>query len=117
MVATARAVRVDIARRYAALLQVFSRRAVGLDRPRRRNMVSCYAIAQLRQHPCACDLFHRRRTRRHIVKVWSALYVSGVIVPDVGFAFGDGEPFPFLVALKNGLVIRGEHSGINGMAY
>src|SRR6185503_3578683 len=116
MVAATRTVRVKVSRWHAVFLQVLSCGAVGLDGACGRNVVSGHAVAQLRQYTRTFDFFYWSRTRRHIVKIRSAFDVSGIIVPDIGFTFGDSQPFPFLVAIKNRLIIGGEHARVDGLA-
>ena len=105
MVAAARTIRIEVTWRHAVFLQIFSRRTVGLDRSRRRNMIGGYAVAQLRQHARALDLFDWSGPCRHVVEIRCALDVGGVAVPQVGLAFGNRQALPFLVAIENRLVI------------
>jgi hypothetical protein len=60
VIAAPRAIGIEIPRLYAMLDQIFSSRAVLLDRTSRRNVVGGNAVAQYRQHTRALDVLDRR---------------------------------------------------------
>src|SRR5207244_12321879 len=57
------------------------------------------------------------RSRLHIVKIRSALDVSGTRVPVIGLALRHLQAFPLLITSEDSGVIAAEHSGINGLIH
>src|SRR3954469_8329956 len=93
--------------------QVLTRRARLLDGSSRRDMVSSNAVAENREHATAGDVLNGRRTWGNVIKIRSALDVSGIIFPRVCLSRGRGEVLPALVAREDGRVILAEHLRID----
>ena len=111
VVAAARAVGVEVEDVDAVLDQVASRRALHLDRARRRDVVGGDAVAQDRQGAGPADLRDRLGLGRHPDEVRGVLDVGRGVVPLVEVALRHRQRVPVLVALEDLAVLLVEHLG------
>ncbi len=113
MVAAPRAVAVELAAADLVLEQVPSRRAVGLDRARRRNVVGGDRIAEDRQRPRPIDVGQRLGRHRHSGEIGRVLDVGRSGRPAVGLAALDLDRPPALVAAIDVGIAAAEHCGMD----
>ena len=109
MVAAARTVRVEVARRHALLDQIPACRAVGLDRARRRDVVGRHAVAEQSEHARAGDIGQRRRGHRHAFEERRATDVGRVGIPVEAAALRHVQHPPALIAFEHPGVRAPEH--------
>ncbi len=109
VIAAARSVGVEVRRLHAVRDEVLSRRAVRLDGSGRRDVIGGDAVAEIAEHACAGDVFHRRRLLRHVVEVRGIFYVGRVLLPRKGLSLRHLQTAPAFVALENFAVGFLEH--------
>src|SRR5581483_7158096 len=117
VIATTRAVGVEIVRLDSALDQILARRTVLLDRSGRRNVIGGHAVAQPGEHASVANVLHRRGIYWHVVKVGGALDIGRVFPPRVRFPFWNAQLLPVLIALGDVLVVLAEHCRVDGFAH
>ena len=109
MIAATRTVGIKIAHSNIMLLQIPSGRSVRADKTCRRNVVSRDGVAQFGQNTQSGQM----RLSALIVKKRCRSQVSGFFIPLISFANRRNESVPYLVLLKDAIVIFGKEFGFN----
>ena len=76
VIATSRAIGVEIALIYPMLDQVLARRATGREATCRRDMVRRDGVIKHCQYTCLMDVLYRLRLDGHVLEKWRLLYVG-----------------------------------------
>ena len=113
VIAPARTVRVEILRLHTPLLQVFTRRAVGFERPGRRNMVGGDGVTQQRQNVRVLDIIDGVRLFLQALEERRVLDVGGLVGPLVHLALGDLDRLPGGIAVEDFRILLMEHVGFH----
>ena len=111
MVASSRAVRVEVVLLDAVLDEVLARGTVGLDRPGGRDVVGRDRVAELRENAGTGDVGDRSRLDRHAVEVRGLAHVGRIRVPLEDLRVGRRQRTPALVTVEHSGVLVVEHVG------
>ena len=113
VIAAARAVGVEVARRHLPLAQILAgRRTAALIEPAGEMWSVVIESPEQRQHAWPLDVGDRRRRHRHALEIGRVLHIGRAGVPLIGLAAVDGDALPVLVALEHVGVARAEHFGV-----
>jgi hypothetical protein len=113
MIAAARAIAVELGAGHTMLAQIFSGRAVGLDRARRRDVIGGDRVAEYRQRPRPIDVGQRLGGHRHAGKVGRVLDVGRRRRPVIGVATGHVDQAPAIVPAIDIGVAAAKHVAVN----
>ncbi len=109
MIAATRAVGIEVLRLDAVRDQVFSSRAIGLDRAGWGDVIRRDAIAEHGQRTQSAQIRDGAWPNLHALEIWRILDVGGFVVPGVEIAFGNRQGAPVLVARENVGIFLGKH--------
>ena len=112
MVAAAGAERVELDRSDLPLLKPLPCRAVGPDRPGRRDMVGGHAVTQHQQGAGIAHVAYRRWIRGHAVKERRPPHIRGLVAPVVGRLSAGRNRLPLRGTLEDCAVPALKHLGL-----
>ncbi|MNV39210.1 hypothetical protein D3C71_1307820 [compost metagenome] len=101
MVATARAVLVEVGHGNAVLRQIGASRRSSLDRTGRRNMVGGDLVAEETEDARALDVLEAGALFAHADEIGRVLNIGGLVVPGIGLARRNLNGLPVRVTLEH----------------